>query len=413
MPNLVLTAKNAPGVTAKLVAAHLREKAKFIKSISKEPEATWEEQYKSASPGDTIYVKKPARMTVGSNLDITSTIQDVVEEKVPLVLNKVANVAFKMNSLEAYYDRPIKYWNDSIVEPSMNALAAEMERWALDTAVKATANTVGSFGVQPGAQLGFLQAAQKIGENSCPEFSDIFAQINWATNTATVDGRKSLFHKSDRIAEQYVSGYIGQGEGMEYMRNNLVPNITMGTATGAHSVTTTALTGATTLAVTGTGTQTITAGTVFTIAGFKEVNPITKQAYSYDKQFVVTANATAVAGAYTLQISPAIFGPTSGSLQNISALPTNSSVVTLFHGSNPSTVMQNNLVYSPDAFRFVSVELPTPKKGVEFSANESIDGLNVRAIRFFDGRTSEHIMRFDVLGALAAVRPEWAARVAG
>lgn len=412
MPNAVLTAKNAPGVTAKLVAAHLKEKAKFIRSISKEPEVTFAEQYKSANPGDTIYVKKPARFTAGTTLDITSTIQDIQEEKVPLVLDILRNVPFKMNSLETAYDRPIKYWNDNFVEPAINTLAAELERVALDRAVKATANLVGTYGVQPGAILGFSQGYQKIYENVCPEGSDLFAMINPATNTATTDARKGLFQKSDAIAEMYTKGYIGQGQGFEYMQNNLLPRITMGTATGAHTVTTTATTGSTTLLVTGTGTQTITAGTVLSIAGFKAVHPLTKQAYEYDKQFVVAANATASGGAYTLTLSEPIYGPTSGSLQNISALPTGTSTVNLWHGNNASAIIAQNLMYHADAFRFVSVPLYTPK-GMDFAAQESVDGINVRVIRDFDVRTSESIMRFDILAGITAVRPEWACRYAG
>lgn len=410
MTNAVLTAKNAPGVTAKLVAAHLKEKAKFIKSISKESSSLWAEQYKTANPGDTVYVKKPARMTVGSTIDVTSTIQDLLEEKVPLVLNKVANVAFKMNSLETAYDRPIKEWNDSFVEPAMNALAAEMDRWALSTSVLGTANLVGTAGTPPGAVLGFLQAGQKIYENIAPEGSDMFGMINPATNTNTVDARKGLFQKSDRIAEQYAQGYIGQGEGFEYMRSNLLPTITNGTATGAHTVTTTALTAATTLAITGTGTQTLKAGQVFTITGFYDVHPLTKVSTGQLKQFVITADATASGGAYTVSISPTIYGPTSGSLQNISALPTSSSVVNLF--GVLSTAYQQNLMYHPEAFRFVSIPLYTPANR-DFAASENIDGINVRVLRDFDIRTSESIMRFDILGGIAIVRPEWACRYTG
>lgn len=411
MANAVLTAKNAPGVTAKLVAAHLKEKAKFIKSISKEQDTTWSDQYKSANPGDTIYVKKPARMTVGSTIDVTSTIQDLLEEKVPLVLNKVANVAFKMNSLETAYDRPIKYWNDNFVEPAMNALAAEMDRWAQDTAVKGTANQVGTAGTQAGAILGFLQAGQKIYENVAPEGSDLFGMINPATNTATVDARKGLFQKSDLIAEQYKQGYIGEGEGFQYMRSNLTPTLTTGTATGAITVTTTALTGATTIALTGTGSQTLTAGQVFTIAGFFDVHPLTKVSTGQLKQFVVTAANTASAGAFTgVAISPTIYGPTSGSLQNITALPTSTSVVNLFGVA--STAYNHNLLFHPDAYRFVSVPLYTPKNR-DFAASEEVDGINVRVLRDFDIRTSESIMRFDILGGLAIVRPEWACRYTG
>jgi len=91
MANDILTAKNAPGVTAKLVAAHLADKASFCKSISKEPESTWDDQYKAASPGDTIYVKVPSIMeVVEDNLDITSAIKDIKDTKVALTLDKTS-----------------------------------------------------------------------------------------------------------------------------------------------------------------------------------------------------------------------------------------------------------------------------------------------------------------------------------
>ncbi len=413
MANLILTAKNAPGVTAKLVAAHLKEKAKFIKTISKEDDSLFRDQYKSASPGDTVYIKKPARFEVGSTLDITSTIQDIDQEKVPLTLNKVANVAFKMDSLEMAYDKPVEYWNKEFVEPAMNALAADMDKWALNTACLATANLVGTAGVQSGAILQFLQAGQKLYENLVPEDDQLYAMINPATNTATVDARKGLFQSSTLIAEQYKSGYIGTGEGFNYLRSNLLPSFTVGNDVTGAAIDDTVATGATTIHIDGitTGTGTVTAGTVFTIADVYDVHPLTKQVLTNLKQFVVVTGGTATGTSdIDLVISPAIYGPTSDALQNVSALPLNDAAIVFFGAA--STAYAQNLCFHKDAFRFVSVPLYLPK-GQDFAASEMVDGIAVRALRGFDIRTSESIMRFDILAGLAAVRPEWAVRATG
>lgn len=415
MANAVLTAKNAPGVTAKLVAAHLKEKCKFIKSISKENDGTFREQYKSASPGDTIYVKKPTRFTVGSSLDITSTIQDVKQEKVALALDKLAVVAFEMTSLETAYDKPIQYWNEEFVEPAMNAMAADLDKWAMNKAAYYTANLVGTAGTQPGAILDFLQAGQKVFENLAPDDDKLYAMISGATNTATVDARKGLFQSSEDIAKQYRNGYIGQGEGLTYLRSNLLPSFTNGADVTGIAVENTVVaiaTGMSTLGVDGvTSGATITQGTQFTIAGVEAVHPLTKVSYGYLQPFTVLADVTETAGnSVTLQISPAIYSSASGSLQNVSALPADEAAIVFFGAA--STAYKQNLVYHSDAFRFVSVPLYTPD-GLDFAANEMHEGIAVRALRDFDIRLSKSIMRFDCLAGLAPVRPEWACRVTG
>jgi hypothetical protein len=413
MPNAVLTAKNAPGVTSKLVAAYIREMCPFFKTITKEPEAAWGEQYNSANPGDTIYVKKPFRPLVGSTLDITSGIQDLKEEKVALTLDTLRTVGVKMNSLEAFYDRPISFWAKDFVEPTVASMAESIEQFALSKAILATANIVGSSGTQPGAVLGFAQSKQFIDENGCPQMSERYGIINPSTNSATVDARKGLFHKSDRIAEQYDSGYIATADGFNYMQSSVLPNITAGTNAANQTVSTPPAEGASTLVISGTTGQTITAGTVIYFAGVFEVHPLTKQSYNRLKPFVVTANATAASSAYTLTVSPAFYSATSGGLQNCSALPAGSAAVTFWQGTpTASAVHQQNLMFHPDAFRGVTAKLPVPG-GVEFASSTSYEGINVRVVRQFDIRTSEHIMRFDILAGLAAVRPEWACRYAG
>jgi hypothetical protein len=255
-----------------------------------------------------------------------------------------------------------------------------------------------------------LSAGQKISENGCPELSDRYALLSSAGMRSAVNARKGLFQSSTEVSDQYKKGYMGTADGFDYLTTNLFTPITTGTASGAHTVTTTSTTGATTLAVTGTGTQTIKAGTVFTIAGTKAVHPITKVAYPYLQQFVVTADATAVAGAYTLSVSPTIYGPTSGSLQNVDVLPTSTSVITFLMGT-ASTAYGQNISYQKSAFRRVSVPLYLPSGSTDMAAQETNDGHTIRVTSQFNILTGKEIMRLDYLGGLAAVRPEWACRI--
>lgn len=415
MANDILTAKNAPGVTSKLSAANLAEKALFCKSISKEDSSTWSNQYSSSSAGDTIYVKRPTQFTVGTSLDITSTIQDVKETKVPLTLDKVGTVSLKMSSLEMAYDKPIKYWNDAFIDPAMNALAADLDKWALDKAASQTANLVGTAGTQAGSIRTFLQARQKLVENLCPIDSKAFMMINPATNTETVDARKGLFQKSDLIAKQYEMGYIGTGEGFNYMEGNLLPTYTNGADVSGIAVEATVVTianGMSTLGVDGvTSLATITKGTVFTIANVFDVHPLTKQTLPTLKQFTVTASIAETAGnSVTLQISPAIYYTSGDSRQNVSAAPVDEAALVFFGAA--STAYAQNLGFHKDAFRLATAPLHIPNN-MEFGSRSTVDGISVAVMRDLDIRTREDIMRFDLLAGLAAVRPEWSVRVTG
>lgn len=416
MANDILTAKNAPGITSKLSAANIAEKALFCKTISKEDPSTWGKQYESSAPGDTIYVKKPAQFLEKTNLDITSDIQDVKDTKVALTLDKVGSVALSMTSLEMAYDKPIKYWNDEYIEPAMNTLAAGLDKWALEKATRYTSNLVGTAGTTPGAVRTFLQARQRLVENLCPLDTKAYMMINPTTNVETVDARKGLFQKSDAIAKQYEMGYIGTGEGFNYMEGNLLPTFTNGadvTGVAVEASVVAISNGMTTLGVDGVATSaTITKGTVFTIAGVYDVHPLTKQTLPTLKQFTVLADAAENgSNQATLSISPAIYYTATDPRQNVSAAPVDETGTLTFFGA-ASTAYAQNLGYHKDAFRLATVPLVLPTNE-EFASRSTVDGISVSVVRGFDIRTREEIMRFDLLAGLAAVRPEWAVRVTG
>lgn len=412
MANTILTNKNAPGVVAKLAAGRLADKAIFAKTVDKEDSSVFGKQFEGAQPGDTIFVKKPARFEVGSNLDITSSIQGYVEEKVALPLDKVSTIAVEFSSLEVAYEKGLKYMNESVIQPAMDAMAADIDSWLLNKAVLATNQLVGTSGTDPAAVLTYLQANQKLTEHLAPMDDQRYAILNPTAMTATSDARKGIFNPDPEISKIYKMGYLGQGQGMTYLQSNLLPSLTNGTAVAAATVTSTMTNGTTTLLVTGTGTETITAGTVLTVSGVYDVHPLTKATLPNLKQFVVTTNATAIAGAYTLTVNVdggAVYNSTGESLQNVSAMPQGSATVTMF-GAGTTLPHGQSLAFHKSAVRLCTVPLHLPTNE-EFAARETVDGISVSIIRAFDPLKRREILRFDVLAGAVAVRPEWMCRI--
>jgi hypothetical protein len=136
---------------------------------------------------------------------------------------------------------------------------------------------------------------------------------------------------------------------------------------------------------------------------------VTKVDLGYLQQFVVTADATADSSGYaTLSISPAIYTSASNGLQNVTAFPADGDAITTVGAA--STAYVQNLAYHKSAFRCVSVPLIKPD-GTDMAAQKTVDGFTLRVIRDYDILTDKLIMRLDFLGGIAAVRPEWAARI--
>lgn len=412
MSNNINTVKSNAAIIAKLAAGMLVDNLQFAKSISKADASDYAGK-NGYSAGDTVSISKPARFIPGSSMDITSTIQDIVEEKVPLTLDVISTVGVQLDSQELASSINIKSIAERVIRPAVAGIAQDVEKTFLSRAVLSTYNLVGNTG--NGSATVFdtdfmLSASQKQQEFLMPMDGDNWALLSPAARRSAVNARKGLFQKSDEIAKQYKSGYMGESDGYEYLSNNLMPRITHGTQTGSLTVATTSVNGATTIALTGLSGGTLKAGQVFSIAGVNAVHPQTKVDLGYPQQFVITEGNTAVSTAYTgVKISPTIYDATTGkSLQNVTALPQSGAVVTLV--GTASTAYTQSLAFHTDAYRMVSVPLILPE-AVEFAVQETYKGVTVAIVRAFDVIKRRMITRIDFLGGFAAVRPEWAVRL--
>lgn len=413
MANTVQTIKSAGGIIAKMAAGYLEDNLQFVKSIDKADASDFNGK-NGYQAGDTIQIAQPARFLNGTTADITSTIQDVVEPKVPLQLAYQYNVPIAFTSAEIATDMALKSWAERILRPAMITLANNVEKQALSLAVGATYSQVGTATSTIFDTDTILAAGQKMDEQGCADFDNRFVLLNPAANRSAVNSRKGLFQQSTAIAEQYKSGAMGMADGFTFLRNNLLPSLTTGTHNTSGVTAGANLTNASgSVSLAGLGNAlTVVAGERFTIAGVYDVHPVTKATLSSLKQFVVTTGGTSSAGgALTVTVAPVVYGSAGNGLQNVSTLTANGNAVAWLNGAASTTTPQN-LAFHKSAFRFCSVPLIQPD-GVDMVGQETYKGITVRVVRAYDILKDRMIMRADILWGMAVPRPEYASVITG
>lgn len=408
MSNTILN----PSIIAKAAVRILDNELVMANRVYRDYEAEYEKNVNGYKPGATISIRKPTQFTVRTTS--TASAQDVTEGTTTLTINKVAGVDFKFTSSELTLN--ISQMAERVIRPAMVRIANQIDQ---DTHAlyKNIYNWVGTPGNTLSTFAGFMAGAQRMNEGDVPS-DDRAAIISPADHAGLLGVQTSLFITGP-AQDAYRKASLGTLAGIDtYMTQN-APVLTTGTRTngtvsGANQNVTysgaQANTYTQTLTVAGLGAAgTVAAGEVFTLAGVFAVNPVTKAAYSYLQQFVVTTAATADgAGAATLTISPAIIS--SGAFQTVSATPANAAVLT-WKGTASTSYTQNQFIHrNAHALAVVPMEKPA---GAVSCERESYKGLSVRLIPYYDGTNDVANWRFDVLYGLATIDPRLAVRVSG
>jgi hypothetical protein len=145
MTQTINNVKDVGSVIAKLAAGMLADKCQFVKSIDKEPASSFG-QVNGYNVGDTITISKPARFIPTSTADITSTIQEVVEEKTTLALDTRKIVGINLTSAEIQNTLALKDWTNRVLDPAVSSIAQGVESSFLTVAKNSVANLVGTAG---------------------------------------------------------------------------------------------------------------------------------------------------------------------------------------------------------------------------------------------------------------------------
>jgi hypothetical protein len=397
MANTLLTSQQITREAARI----LHNEANFIGTCNRQHDKSF--AITGAKIGSQLKIRMPNEYVVRTGRVASPQNTEEVSETLTLATMKGVDMSFYSDELTLSLDD----FSDRIIKPAMSVLAASVEADALDM-VKDVYNATGTPGTTPASQLTILNAGKILTENAAP-ISDRTLILNPAGEVAMVNALSSLFNYAPAVSKQYLTGQMKHALGFDWYSNALIPVLTCGSRTN----TTPRVNGATqagkSLICDGFGaTVTIKKGDIFTLANVLAVHPETKTAYSYEKQFTVTADAVCVAGAVTLSISPSI--TTSGAKQNVNAGPADDALLT-FAGT-ASVAYPMNVAYHKDAFVFVSADLEMPKN-MDMSARVVIDNLSMRFLRGYDITQDQFISRIDILYGYLTVRSQLACRIWG
>lgn len=397
----------------------------FLGNMNTDYDDKWQGQYK---PGQTVNARRPVQFThrTGS----TANVQDITESSVPVTVQPELGVDFAVSSNDLALSigsngNVSKEFKTRYLQPAGLKIAAILD-YSIGTIMKnGFHQIIGTPGTPPASVSDILNAQVPLDRMGVPRDGMRMAAIEPGANANIVAGLATLFNNQSMLGEQYKTGLLKTGVGLDFMMSQNVPSHTVGPLGGTPLVNgaNQGLTNAgstdnpfapTTSLVTDGWTAAAAArlnqGDTFTLANVFSVNPETKASTGVLQSFVVTAAVSSDAsGNATVIISPAIIA--GGAFQNVTARPADNAALTITSGA-ANTTYTNNLVWHRDAVTFVSPKQELPG-GMDMAYQASMadeGGISLRFVRGFDITNNRFISRFDVLWGAAVTLPNFGVR---
>jgi len=379
----------------------LKHKLGIVSTFRKDYEKDFRQSF---AVGDTVRVKYPWRPIlrdglgyVGGNIErieTTITVDQVIGSDYDF------GTVDKLLNMERGEEKVSKEYNDKMA----TYIAAELDKRAARYAARQANSIAGVLGTDPTTfDATSATARQRFGELDCPQDGDREIFVPYAVMRAIKggsDANLSRFGIGDDIKRLFRKGYVGEADGFEWTESNSLYTHTAGTWGGAVTLSSAVANGATSLAVTCTNGDTFKQGDKIGIASVYPVNPVTRDKTQSTTTYNVTVaqDVTASGTSATIPINETIYY--TGNYQNVDSQPAASAVLTLFPGtSSPSGKSGKiGLALHNEAFAFVGLPLPMPKKSSEELVGEAYDeetGLWIGFIRSFEARTRSWINRMD------------------
>ena len=385
----------------------------FLGNVNTDYKESWSGEYK---PGTTLKARAPVQVAHRDSVDVALQ---------PLLGLDFAVSSTDLTTSVGSNGNVSKEFKDRYLKPAGLKLAALLD-YRIGTLMKnGFHQVVGTPGTPPATFADLLQAQVPLDRMSVPRDGMRMAAIEPGANATIVAGLSGLFNNQATLGEQYKTGVIKTGAGLDIAMSQNAPSHTVGPLGGTplvnganqglinagatdnpYAATTSLITDGWTAAAAARLNQ----GDTFTIAGVNSVNPETKASTGVLQSFLVTSNTSSDgAGAATIVISPAIIA--GGAYQNVTARPADNAALTITSGAANTTYTQN-LVWHKDAFTFVSPKQEVPG-GMDMAYQASLadeGGVSLRFVRGFDISTNKFISRFDILWGGAVTLPNFGAR---
>jgi hypothetical protein len=399
MANTTLT----HSMIAREAAAMLEELSPFVKNVNKARQDEFGEDVSGYKKGASVKIKIPPTGVVydGATFAGGGSAPDFVESFETLSLDTQKHVPLTFSATEKLLN--ITDFKERILMPQMLTLSAAVEAWAVQNAVQATPNKVGTVGTTPSSMKTFGLARQKLQRALAPQ-TPRYQFYTDEVGPELIDSSKALFNPVSEIEKQYYDGSIGKAQGAGWYECVNMPTQIVGTRAGSVTISGASQVGSS-VTVTCTSGDTFKKGEVFTMAGATEVHPLTGTAYTTLRQFVLTADVTAGSTSAVLPIYPAI--DTAMPNQTVGASPTNGGAVTFY----ATAAHKESLQWHKDAFTMAFAPLPVLASCEGYTARLP-SGVSVRVMTFGNGQTDTESTRIDVLMGFSRVRALHACRIA-
>lgn len=397
----------------------------FLGNVNTDYKEAWTGDVK---PGSTVKARAPVQFTHRDGE--TASVQDITDRSTDVTLQPLLGLDFAVGSTELTTSvgsngSVDKAFKERYLKPAGLKLAALLD-YRIGTLMKNSFHQmVGTPGTPPATFADLLNAGVPLDRMSVPRDGMRMAAIEPGANASIVAGLSGLFNNKEVLGEQYKTGIIKTGAGLDLAMSQNVPSHTVGPLGGTplvnganqgliNSGATDNPYGATTSLVTDGWTASaalrLNQGDTFTIAGVFSVNPETKASTGVLQSFLVTANTSSDgSGNATIVISPAIIA--GGAYQNVTARPADNAAITVTSGA-ANTTYTNNLIWHRDAFTFVSPKQELPG-GMDMAYQASLadeGGVSLRFVRGFDITNNKFVSRFDILWGGAVTLPNFGVR---
>ncbi|MGN6223702.1 P22 phage major capsid protein family protein [Pseudoxanthomonas sp.] len=370
------------------------EALSFTKTIPR----TYDSSFQTGAPaiGDTLRVPIPQHAVINHGRVATPAPMKTLVR--PVTIQDQVNFSIQYTSAELALD--IEEFDRRYLSQQVADLAVNVEAAVQNLAYQSIPNQTGTPDGQ-WTQLAYANIARKYIEDNGGGKGTKKMLTNNAADTTIIPALSGLFNAQRQIDVQYEEGVMGRASGFDWVSSTVAPVHQRGTANASYDVNGANQTGSSIAIDTGSGT--FLKGDIVTFAGCVAVHPQTKQSLGYLRQFTVTED---LAGPGNLQIYPAIV--TSGSEKNVTASPTDGGDVVI--QGTASDTYGVNLAYRPEAFAFVTVDLPelTGWK----NSRRQFEGISMRVVEASDAINDMNMTRFDIMWGFGALRPEWACRIA-
>lgn len=375
--------------------------------------------------GETISIRRPVRfLGQEDNLDITGVREDIKSGTVPITMDSTITVPFEI----APKDRTLKVTDDRFqeryIKPAVIRMKDSIER-KLGLLYKRFYHHSGAPGTVPSTFLE-LGDGRTILSNAAAPSSDRCAFHNPDTALQLANGLRTTYVET-KARTAFEEAKIGRYASFDNMETVHVPTHTVGALGGTPVV--------------NGGTQNVTyeasmdtrkqdlvtdgwsnsvtdvlkEGDVFTIAGVKAVNPISKESTGRLQDFVVRADVDSDgSGNSTISISPPII--TSGAYQTVAidgglTAPADDAAITVKSGTADTSYKQSILMHK-NAMSLVTRPLAISDAGLKTYTVQG-NRMSISVTESGDFNTLKHMFRLDCLFGLDVNYDDLGVRLVG